>query len=143
MEVISGRKFVCTFNFSGLPQRMMIRRNIRSNDSVEEGVELPVEVSCELLSDQLLSALSQMPPGSITFPEIFFDQDDAHQYRRNIKGILAILESCLLRQSGINVNERSNNAPEDDPLPEFVVPHGPSDAKGYNICIYVVKATCD
>ena len=109
-----------------------IKRTLIINDGVKS-TEVAIEVSCELSTDpdldpDLLLAFSQMPSCSISFPRKFFDQNIV----RNVKGFLAVLESCLLSpESRLNTSERSSNT-QDDPSAKSAVPHGSNDAKGYS-----------
>lgn len=84
---------VCTFEFTRLPKLMRITR---SNECLNEGTkstEVFIDVSaCESIDPDLLLAISQMPSCRISFPRMFFGQN----IRRNAKGFLEVLQSCLL-----------------------------------------------
>ena len=102
-------------------------RITRSSECLDEGTkstQVSIDVSCESIDPDLLLAFAQMPSCKISFPRMFFGQNIG----RNIKGFLAVLQSCLLSQSG---SERSCSNIQDDPTTKSAIPHGSNDTKGY------------
>ena len=130
---------VCTFDFTGLPKLMRTTKCLHDGT---KSTEVSIEVSCESFTDtDLLLALSQMPSCSISFPRMFFDQN-IDIYKRNIENIFAVLQSCLLSQSGLS--ERSTNI-QDDPSAKSAIPLDFNDIKGYDTlcaCMRVRACVC-
>ena len=115
-----------SIDFSGLPKVGFRKLNITSNELIDYSVDLR---ETTFHSDDLLLTLAKMPKCSITFPKAFCYQNSDDHYQRNVEGFLKVLELCLLNQSGLNINERSNNTPQDDYFDLSAAPHGSDDTK--------------
>ena len=115
---------VCTFDFTELPKCMRITRSSECFDEGTKTTQVSIDVSCESTDPDLLLAFAQMPSWKISLPGMFFSQN----IERNIKGLLALLQPCLLSQSGF---ERSCSNIQDDPTTKSAIPHGSNDTKGY------------
>ena len=115
---------VCTIDFTGLPKLMRIARSSECLNEGTKSIQLSIDVSCELTDPDLLLIFSRMPSCRISFPKTFFGQN----IERNTKGFLAVLQLCLLSQSGF---ERSRSNIQDDPTTKSAIPHGSNDTIGY------------